>query len=278
MIQESYLHLGDECYFMVHSELMASRPTLLFLHGLGDAHLHYRSYLTSELIKHYNILVPDLLGYGKSSASEDYRIERQVKGIEQQIHHLQKTSGVSLSNFILIAHSMGGIHATLLCKSAFKNAVKAFINIEGSVTQFSSFISKSVATRKKEESFSEWFNAFKQQKIYENLGLKYPCMRSYYAALEFCQPEAFLKNALEIYEMSNAGTGPYTHIIGKAYAELTIPRIYCYGDSMCEETLAFLSQNQLASRYFSGKTHFILDECFNEFVIFIHEYVKSLLF
>lgn len=276
MIHESYFHTGNESYFMIHSELVSSRPTLLFIHGLGDSHIYCQPYLNSNLIDHYNILILDLLGYGKSSASEDYSFEHQVRGIEEHINYLQKTWDLQFSDFILVAHSMGGIHATLLCESSLRKHIKAFINVEGSITQFGSFIAENMVNSIKKESFSEWYDNFKQKKIYETLGLQYPSIRPYYAALEFCNPEAFFKNASQMYEISKALTGKYTNIIGKKYAELVIPKIYCYGDSMCTETIEFLNEHHLESHHFPSKNHFLLSECFNEFIAFIDNYCKSL--
>jgi len=273
---ESYYHLNNEFYFMAHSELKPSRLTLLFIHGLGDAHIHYLPYLHSVLAQDYNILIPDLLGYGKSSAAKDYRFQYQIAGLQQHIHHLHKIFNLPLSNFILIAHSMGGIHATLLCESNFSPNIKGFINVEGSITQYGSFIAKNMLNSLKTKTFSKWFTDFKQKNIYETLGYQSIPIRPYYAAVEFCQPDAFLNNATEMAMMSNALTGKFTNIVGKKYAHLAIPRIYCYGDTLSKETIEFLSANNLLSHYFKCKTHFLLSECFDEFITFIKNYVESL--
>ncbi len=276
MINESYFYTENECYFMIHSpELRSSRPTILFVHGLGDSHIDYLPYLKSSLIEHYNILIPDLLGHGKSSASSDYCFEHQVQGIENHIIYLQKIKNVQLANFILVAHSMGGIHATLLCESAMKKSIKTLINVEGSITQFGSFIAEKLVQAVNEQRFSAWFDDFKQKKIYEGLAQQFIAVRPYYASLEFCHPETFLKNGTQMYQMGRELSGKYTHLIGKKYAELTIPRIYCYGDFICKETIEFLKEHQLKSCYFSCKNHFLLSECVDEFVIFIDRYIKE---
>lgn len=276
MMHESYFYIGDECYFMAHSELKLSRPTLLFLHGLGDSGISYRPYLYSDLIKNYNILIPDLLGCGKSSSAKDYDFNHQVQGIEQHIKYLKENSGIKFSNFILIAHSMGSIHATLLCQSEFKRMVKAFINVEGSITQYGSFIAEEMMNALKSHNFIKWYDHFKQKIIYEKLAAQFSSIRPYYASLEFCRPEAFIKNAMQMYEMSKALLGKYTHLIGKKYADLAIPSVYCYGDTMCKETIEFLQEYNLKSRYFLCKNHFLLSECMGEFVCFIDDYVRRL--
>lgn len=275
MIHESYFHTDNECYFMLHSELKPASPVLLFIHGLGDSSVSYRHYLSSDLSNNYNILIPDLLGHGKSSAAQDYSFQHQVQGIERHIDHLQQTLNCSFSNIILIAHSMGGIHATMLCQSKLKKSIKAFINVEGSITQFGSFVADSMVRAVAEEGFAKWYAQFKQKKIYEGLARQFISIRPYYAGLEFCSPDAFLQNGTQMHQMGRALTGKYTHITGKEYAELTIPRIYCYGDSMCKETMEFLQEHHLGSRYFSCKNHFLLSECVDEFVVFIHDYARA---
>lgn len=275
MLYESYFQVENECYFMTHSDLKTSRPTLLFIHGLGDSGINYHSYLNSNLSKHYNMLIPDLLGCGKSSASVDYSFHHQVQGIERHIQYLQKIMNTQFSDFVLVAHSMGGIHATMLCESNLKRQIKAFINVEGSITQFGSFIAESMMNAIKEADFTTWYHDFKQNKIYEKLAQQFILIRPYYASLEFCHPDAFLNNARQMYEMSRELTGKYTHVIGKRYTELTIPRIYCYGDTMCQETIDFLKENNLETQYFPCQNHFLLAECADDFIAFIDEYVKK---
>jgi len=79
-----------------------------------------------------------------------------------------------------------------------------------------------------------------------------------------------------MYEMSRALNGKYTHVIGKKYAELDLPKIYCYGDSLAKETLDFLNEHTLASQYFFCKTHFLLSECSDQFISFLTGYLKKL--
>lgn len=276
MFYESYFVIDNECYFMAHSNLMVNRLTLLFIHGLGDSHINYLPYLNSSLTEQYNVLVPDLLGYGKSSRARDYCFSHQVIGLEKHISYLQKTTNIRLSDFILIAHSMGGIHATLLCASSFKESIKAFINVEGSVTQFGSFISADMVHSLKIESFTMWWMRYKKKIMDDMIKSPYFYIRSYYAGLEFCDQLAFLQNATEMYEMSRALSGKYTSIVGQQYSSLTIPRIYCYGDVMCKETIEFLNGQHLSSRHFSCSHHFLLSECVEEYVTFIDDYIKNL--
>jgi pimeloyl-ACP methyl ester carboxylesterase len=273
LMKESYFQFQDKFYYLIHSKLKAFCPTLLFIHGIGDASVNYNDFIQSELVNDYNILVPDLLGYGKSSAADDYSFQNQVSGMQQHMQHLESQYEIKLDPIILIAHSMGAIHATLLCESQMAKNIKGFINVEGSITQYGSFVADKVKEAEINNNFLSMFNDFKNT-IYLTSGKKFQSLRRYYAALLFCRPEAFKQNALEMRELSLALPGKFSHIIGKKYAELKLPRVYCYGNSMCKETLDFLSEKNLKSQHFNSPNHFLMAECFGEFVVFIKKFIQ----
>jgi pimeloyl-ACP methyl ester carboxylesterase len=262
MMLESYFSLADETYFMVHSKLVSSHPTLLFIHGLGDSHINYLQYLSSDLSDHFNILIPDLLGYGKSSSARDYSFQHQTQGILRHLNFLEDKTKIKFNNIILVAHSMGGIHATLLCESPIKNVIKGFINVEGSVTQYGSFVSQNMMESLKTRTFSDWFSEFKKSIHF----------RPYYASLAFCHPEAFRQNAEEMYHICHASSGKFTNSIGNQFANLSVRKVYCYGDFTCKETLEFLHENNVPIHYISANTHFVLAECPNDVIKFIKNF------
>jgi pimeloyl-ACP methyl ester carboxylesterase len=276
MISESFYHVNNQYFHILHSQFTKNRPTLLFIHGLGDSSLSFQSYLDSDLLKDFNIIIPDLAGYGKSSRATNYDLNSQVTHIEKVIHFLQEKFTLIFQNLILISHSMGGILATLLCETPLKNQIKAFINVEGSITQYGSFIAESmVHALAEQQTFTNWFIEFKNR-IFTTLAHEYISIRPYYASLAFCDPQAFYDNAKEMHQLSKSVPGTYTHIIGEKYKQLVIPKIYCYGDSMCQETLDFLHENHLQTHYFKCPHHFILAECIAEFSIFIKHFILDL--
>ena len=93
------LHYIDE----TPSEPAATRPALLFIHGAGGSHI-----LWSLQVKHFRqthrVIALDLSGHAESQATEeDPEIETQfVRELASLIQHL------SLDNFVLVGHSMGG--------------------------------------------------------------------------------------------------------------------------------------------------------------------------
>ncbi len=74
-----------------------------------------------------NIIVPDLIGYGKSSesANGDYRFKANIEKLWKIIADLKG------HDLIVIGHSMGGDIGTLLCASGKKDKIVKFVNIEG---------------------------------------------------------------------------------------------------------------------------------------------------
>ena len=274
-MNENYHQIKEAYSFLRHSSLMPNRKTLVFMHGIGDSGLNYLPFLQTKTLTEYNILIPDFLGYGKSSKNDDYSFILQNKFIIEHIKALEKQVNFPFNELILILHSMAGIHGVLLCESEIKNRIKGIINVEGSITQYGSFVSKTVHKVVIDNNFDHWFNEFKEITIFDEFIKKFPICRTYYASLKFCDPNAFLQNALEIYKVCTSGTGEFTSLAGKKFSELTVPKIYCYGDqSICQGSLNFLHKNRLPVKSFLTANHFIMQECFDEFVIFIRDWIS----
>lgn len=267
-MNEFYDQSEGACCFIQYSDLRPDRKTLLFLHGIGDSSVSYLPFFLDKKLSQFNLLAPDLLGHGKSSANSDYSFDRQCDLIVKQINHLQDKIGFVFEEIILISHSMAGIHSLLLCQSSIKKQIKAFINVEGSITPYGSFVSEAVSRINEKHAFESWFQKFKEISIF-NKAITEPVLRSYYASLKFCRPQAFLQNALELRKYSL--TWP-----GKLYAQLTLPKIYCYGDkSLCQESIDFLHENKLETQVFPTDNHFVMLACFDEFVNFICDWLAK---
>lgn len=272
-MDEDFFQYQQAYYFMRYGPLSPYRPTLLFLHGIGDSGL---SYLPFQAIKQFNLLIPDLLGYGKSSKNNDYSFQIQIIGLIKHIQSLEKKIGIDLNNIILIPHSMASIHAMLLCESIIKNKIKGIINVEGSITQYGSFISEEVAVAFNDGNFESWFIKFKEEIVFEKLIREFPACRPYYASLLFCHDKAFLQNALEISQYCVASPGKYTNLAGKKFFEINLPKVYCYGaKSLCRESIEFLNENKIPIKVFVTKNHFLMLDCFDEFVQFINNWISE---
>ena len=101
----SFEHMGLQLHYIddAPTEPLATKPSLLFIHGAGASHI-----LWTLQLKHFRqthrVIAIDLSGHAESQANEeDPEIETQfARELASLIQHL------SLDNFVLIGHSMGG--------------------------------------------------------------------------------------------------------------------------------------------------------------------------
>ena len=78
------------------------KPCLIFLHGFSDAKESYLP-LTNSLIDSYYIIVPDLIGFGKSSRPKiRYSISQYVRWVHEFLEKL------NINNAYIMGNSMGG--------------------------------------------------------------------------------------------------------------------------------------------------------------------------
>ena len=273
-MKETYIPMDGDTIYLRHSQIKPDSPTLLFIHGLGDSGLAFEDVFRREQFHDFNILIPDLAGYGRSSASSDYSFNNQVRQLWKVIDIMQEKSGVPIDNIIVAGHSMGGIHAVMMCDSDDKGRIKKAVLIEGSITQYGSYVSYKVMEIVKRGGFDDWFkNVFIENAIGKNLLKKFPSCAHYYASLHFCRKEAFLQNALKIGKVRLSLEGKWKNLAGEIYRNLTIPRVYCYGkDSMCKETGEFLKEYDLQSKEFNTGCHFVMSDKKDEFYNFLRKW------
>ena len=84
-MHESYVNVNGGQLYVRHTEIDQTKKTVLFLHGLGESGLSFSEAFEEFDPDDYNIVVPDLLGYGRSSAAngDDYSFEAQLERIWQ---------------------------------------------------------------------------------------------------------------------------------------------------------------------------------------------------
>ncbi|WP_317896973.1 alpha/beta fold hydrolase [Aurantibacillus circumpalustris] len=115
-------------------------PYLLLLHGMGiDAKTNWYKQI-SNLSKHYNLLVPDLIYFGTSTAKENnYSVEFQVEQIHELIKKLNINPKINVMGF-----SYGGLTAAVY-NEFFNAEVNKLIIIDGPVKFFSGQMADSLA-------------------------------------------------------------------------------------------------------------------------------------
>ena len=263
---ETIFKNGSEFNYIRHNEILPGRITLLFLHGLGESGQCFQEVLEDRRFDKYNIIIPDLIGYGKSSESADgdYRIEAHIEKLWKIIADLE------IRDLIVIGHSMGGDITTFLCASDRKNVIKKFVNIVGNVTQYDLFISHEAVKAAEEVNFTHWFyDEFMTVQVVGNWGQKYPSCRRYHSSLRDCRPEAFLANARELFSKKTELPGRYKSETGRIYCSLSIPKVFCYGtESVSSGTVDFLKENELKYRAFDNAFHWLMIDRAKEFYSF----------
>ena len=268
---ESVLKVQQGSLFVRHNAIMPDRKTLFFIHGLGESGLCFKEVFENDKFNQFNIVVLDLIGYGKSSKSDDYSFDTHINRFWEIIDYFK------LNNITVVGHSLGGVLGTILCDSDKNKVIKQFVNIEGNLTQFELFISSQAVKAKEQGNFEYWLEeTFMDTLVYKKWGNKFPSCRRYYASLNFCDPNAFLANAEELcYRNTALKEGTHQSEIGKMYANLSVPRMYCYGtESANINTIEFLKQMKLEYMVFDKAFHWLMIDKKEEFYGFLYEFVK----
>lgn len=129
MQEKTYKKEDIEIYYRIN-EILPSRQTLVFVHGLSGSSSAWLKY-ENEFEKEFNIVLFDLRGHGKSTkvnGRKNYEIENFAEDINELMEFL------SIKNFILISHSFGTLVALeFLVKYQNKVASAIFLSPNFSV-------------------------------------------------------------------------------------------------------------------------------------------------
>ena len=264
---------GNEFNYIRHNEITPGRTALLFLHGLGESGQCFQEVFEDARFDNCNIIIPDLIGYGKSSESMngDYCFDTHIEKLWKIIEYFR------ISNLIVIGHSMGGEIAALLCASDKSNKIVKFLNIEGNITQYDLFISREAVKAAEAGSFTHWFHdEFMTATVLENWGQKYSSCKRYHSSLRGCNPEAFLANARELCQRNTALPGKNSSETGRIYCSLSIPKVFCYGtESIALGTVDFLKDKKLKYQEFDGAFHWPMIDKSKEFYSFLYDFIYT---
>jgi len=244
---------GGRMYYR-HSDIDVSRPTIVFVHGLGESGLCFLEALHEPLLEGFNIVVPDLLGFGKSSAAldGDYAFSQQIT------HICRLLDGVGVHRVDLVGHSMGGDIGTLFCQQ-YRDRINRFVNIEGDLTPDDRFITNAAIQAERDGRFQDWLREdFPSQQVLSWCQARPSCIR-YLASLRMCQTRAFLASVREIYGLNEGLPDSNVGLIGKTYLNLDVPRVYCWGmDSLSKGSQAFLAESTLSHKAFPDAGHWVM--------------------
>ena len=271
-MQERIVQMEDGWLFVRQGEVQRSRPVLLFVHGLGESGLCFKEAFDSRVMKECSLVVPDMMGYGRSSVAvgEDYSMESQIRRLWRLVDSMR------LESFYVVGHSLGGDIGTFMASSDTRQRIKGLVNIEGDLTPHDIFFSHKVVSAAEAGNFTGWFEKeFKEKIVLKDWGSQWSSCRRYYASLQFARPEAFLANAKEIYEKNQALPGRPECLTGFTFAALKIPKIFCWGsESLAKGTLEFLESSSLHHRKFEPAFHWPMIDQAELFYEFLSDFLQ----
>jgi pimeloyl-ACP methyl ester carboxylesterase len=253
----------------------SGRIPVLFLHGIGESG---RCFIDAfGLPKAFDVIVPDLLGFGKSGWAEnnrDYSIESQIGILREVISHFD------LRNIVLVGHSYGGMLGTLLSAENTGGRVGKFLNVEGGIAHDTAIQSIHALSVLGEyggdmERFGYWLREgdFKKTVLED---MESPSTIKYFDSVVECDPAAFAMTAREVCAALESRENDGMNEISRAYKNLKIPGIYCVGTRpVMDSAKRFLDENGLEYRVFNVASHWLMLDAREEFYAFLEGYIES---
>jgi pimeloyl-ACP methyl ester carboxylesterase len=270
-IQQSMIEVSGAQMFIRHNGFLPSRKTILFIHGIGESGLCFSEAFHALPATEFNILVPDLPGFGKSSSATDgdYSFARQIPRL------LELLEQFGIGEFHLVGHSMGGNIGTLLCQRHAEQ-VLSFVNIEGDLTADNRYLVDQALQADIEGRFAEWLRIDFSEKQIVQLSQRWPSMLRYLESLHLCNSQAFLSSAREIDKSLQPISGSNAAMIGKSYVELNTPRVYCFGnESLSSSGRQFLTDSFLRHQAFADAFHWVMLDQTTRFYDFLSGFLKT---
>jgi pimeloyl-ACP methyl ester carboxylesterase len=197
---------------------------IVWIHGLGESSVSFEP-VVAALPGYQHVLVV-LPGYGRSPWPDAARSLDEIAA--QLVRWLDDDQPATI-----IGHSMGGVLCTMIAE---RTAVRGVVNIDGNLTRGDCTFSAAASAYTLDDFVARGFAEMRAQ-VYAD-GAKRPELRTYHAAMCFASPHMFHRHALELVEMSTAGT------LGPRLAALQVPTLFVAGvpDGVCLESRALLDR------------------------------------
>lgn len=199
-----------EVAYTISSKIIENIPTIVFLHGFGSSKNFFRYAFNNPSLSNFNIIALDLIGFGDSSSPGGFSYEMS----NQASFMYQVLIKLGITNFHLVAHSMGGLVGIEMFSQS-PSQVKSFINLEGNLTIDDCFITGKVL----EYSYEVFRD--KGRKMMEQTLVDFP---SYLETFQKASIEALYQSAIHTVNISKSPD------LLDDFIELPLKKCYIYGE------------------------------------------------
>ncbi|MFK5895052.1 MAG: alpha/beta hydrolase, partial [Pseudomonadota bacterium] len=206
MIKKSIALPNSEINIVMNTQY-GSKGDILFIHGLGCSKESFNDAFTATGLSDYNLIAPDLPGFGVSSKEDNilYEMSNQAEYLKSLLDILK------INNPIIIAHSMGGAIALLLIEQL--KSIRHFFCLEGNLVAEDCSISRKVAALSQD---------YFVNKEYIDHPLKYRCQRL--SSDPEASPVSYYKSSVSLLKLTESGK------LLEKYLKLECPKTYIYGE------------------------------------------------
>ena len=262
--------------FVRHRIKDGGGPPVLFIHGLGESGRCF--FDAFGLLRNRSLIVPDLLGFGKSQKVEtdkdaNYSLPRQVEIMFALICHL------GLGEIFIVGHSYGGVVGTYMCSSDDAGIIKKFVNADGCIARDTLLESSNAVNALKScgydmAEFGKWLRegGFKKRVLED---FESSSTIKYYDSVIECDPAAFAKTAMELTSRAEGEDKDGNNEISEAYRDLRVPRVFCAGARpVMNSTKGYIIASGLDLREFGAVSHWIMLDNREEFYAFVDGYLR----
>lgn len=205
-----------------HHRSAVGERTLLWIHGLGESGLEFEEMICDPRLADHHHLVPDLLGYGKSTWPE------QPLGLSQHAASLDLLlDRLSIEQAVVVGHSMGGVIGLYLADRR-RRRCQGLFNIEGNISPADCTGSRKASEYDSaawlERGWDTQLDGLHREAEDDDPGTeRADVLRAYCASIRMADPRTFHRNSLDLVRESDAES------LAIRLAELELPQVYVHG-------------------------------------------------
>ncbi len=215
---------------------------LICLHGIQSNKELFSDIFLDNRLNDYSILALDFIGFGDSDKPQDFSYDL----LDQAKITVLVLDELSIKNFYLLGHSLGGMVGTLLL-SMSQNNIKGFINCEGNLSIEDAGLSKDIVSKDYEEFKLHDYDQIKKNIKDSNepsaiLRTKWLQLTPDYAMYKICQ--SIIKWSEDV-------------SFDDRFFNAKVPRLYIYGDKNIDKANRVVDSIEKAAVFNSGHFMFI---------------------